>query len=150
MAKMSAFGKAFAEARKRGDKEFTFGGKKFHTRTKEDEAAAKPKAESKPVSTAGAIASRNVKSTPKIDMPKMPDTKVERREPVSTAGAIASGNVKSTPKVEMPDTKVERKKPVSTAGAIASKNFKNGGKVSSCSKRADGIAKRGKTKCRMV
>lgn len=37
----SDFGKAFAAARKAGKKEFSFGGKAYHTRTKEEDAAQK-------------------------------------------------------------------------------------------------------------
>jgi hypothetical protein len=40
-SKVSSFGKAFAEARKAGKKEFEYKGKKYHTRTKEEEAARK-------------------------------------------------------------------------------------------------------------
>jgi hypothetical protein len=39
--KKVSFGKAFAEARKAGKKEFTWNGKRYHTRTKEEEAARK-------------------------------------------------------------------------------------------------------------
>ena len=35
--KVSAFGSAFADARKAGKKEFDFGGKKYHTRTAEED-----------------------------------------------------------------------------------------------------------------
>lgn len=38
----SAFGKAFASARKAGKKEFTFNGKKYNTKTKEEAAAPTP------------------------------------------------------------------------------------------------------------
>jgi hypothetical protein len=38
---MSKFGDAFAAARKAGKEEFTFNGKKYHTRTKDEEMAAK-------------------------------------------------------------------------------------------------------------
>lgn len=37
----SEFGKAFAAARKAGEKEFSFNGKRYHTRTAEEESAAK-------------------------------------------------------------------------------------------------------------
>ena len=37
---LSAFGKAFAEARKAGDKEFTFNGKKFSTKMASDEVSS--------------------------------------------------------------------------------------------------------------
>ena len=45
---MSAFGDAFKAARAAGKKTFTFNGKSYHTRTKEDEAKAKPEAKPKP------------------------------------------------------------------------------------------------------
>lgn len=45
--KKVSFGKAFAEARKAGKKEFTWNGKRYHTRTKEEEAARKKKSTSK-------------------------------------------------------------------------------------------------------
>jgi hypothetical protein len=38
---MSPFERAFASARRQGLKEFTFGGKRYHTRTREEEAARK-------------------------------------------------------------------------------------------------------------
>lgn len=47
--KKVSFGKAFAEARKAGKKEFTWNGKRYHTRTKEEEAARKKKATGKAV-----------------------------------------------------------------------------------------------------
>jgi hypothetical protein len=46
----SAFGKAFAAARKAGDKEFTFGGKKFTTELK-DEKTVYPQVEQKSTGT---------------------------------------------------------------------------------------------------
>ena len=45
---MSAFGDAFKAARAAGKKTFTFNGKSYHTRTKEDEAKAKAKPAAKP------------------------------------------------------------------------------------------------------
>ncbi len=45
---MSKFGDAFSTARKAGKKEFTFEGKRYHTRTREEEAQrTAPKSESK-------------------------------------------------------------------------------------------------------
>jgi hypothetical protein len=43
---MSKFGEAFSAARKAGKKQFTFNGKKYHTRTREEEAARKKKSSS--------------------------------------------------------------------------------------------------------
>jgi hypothetical protein len=119
--KKQSFGQAFAAARKAGDKTFMFNGKKYTTRTKEDDEKAAPKSEA------------------------------PKRKSVSTAGDIASKNAEQLSSLMKTATKkVPARPPVSTAGAIASRNFKSGGSVSSCSKRADGVAQRGKTKCRIV
>lgn len=127
--KKQSFGQAFAAAREAGKKTFEYppgSGKKFTTRTKEDDERDARKSEA-----------------PKSEAPK--------RKPVSTAGAIASKNAGQLSSLMKTATKkVPARPPVSTAGAIASRNFKSGGSVSSCSKRADGVAQRGKTKCRIV
>lgn len=47
----SKFGQAFAAARKAGKKAFTFNGKSYHTRTREEEATRKSAANTKKVST---------------------------------------------------------------------------------------------------
>ena len=57
---MSAFGDAFKAARAAGKKTFTFNGKSYHTRTKEEEAKAKPKSDS----------AKNDSSKPKSDAAK--------------------------------------------------------------------------------
>lgn len=43
MAKNTAFGKAFASARKAGKKNFSFGGKSYTTKTKEESSPPVPK-----------------------------------------------------------------------------------------------------------
>lgn len=50
--KKVSFGKAFAAARKEGKKEFTWNGKRYHTRTKEEEAARKKSSVKKATRTA--------------------------------------------------------------------------------------------------
>jgi len=128
--KKQSFGAAFAEARAGGKKTFEYppgSGKKYTTRTKEDDEKDARKSEAR-----------------KSEAPK--------RKPVSTAGDIASKNAEQLSGLMNAATKkVPARPPVSTAGAIASRNFKSGGMVkSSASKRADGCATKGKTKGRMV
>ena len=48
---MSKFGDAFAAARKAGKKTFTFQGKSYNTKTKEEAGSARPKAKPKASST---------------------------------------------------------------------------------------------------
>ena len=59
---MTAFGDAFKAARKAGKKEFTFGGKSYHTKTKEDLATTPAKSKKVPVPTPRP-------KTPKIPVP---------------------------------------------------------------------------------
>lgn len=68
---MSAFGDAFKAARAAGKKTFTFNGKSYHTRTKEDEGKAKPAA--KPdvsKATAGPAVYEKKKAPPMDDATK--------------------------------------------------------------------------------
>ena len=95
------------------------------------------------------------KAEPAKTEPAKPAAKVEKpglfRRTVAALGGVKLPQSKygSEPEDKRPTT---RPKPYSTAAAIQAKNmgYKKGGMVSSASKRADGCAKRGKTKGRMV
>ena len=124
MAKKSEFGKAFAEARKRGDKTFEFKGKKYTTQTKEEK-------------------DREVTPEAKKVMDRM------RMDRASNMRAQAR---KADVEMETPEERgamnlkgfMRDKKDMSGSGEYSP--FKKGGYV----KVADGCAKRGKTKGRMV
>lgn len=75
---MVKFGEAFAAARKAGKKEFTHNGKKYHTRTKEEEGKKAPKVPARRPDT---------KKAPKVPA-RRPDTKKPATNPKSppTAG----------------------------------------------------------------
>ena len=165
---MSEFGKAFAAARKRGEKEFSFGGKKYHTRTKEEESKKDtpkmeaPKAEAPKKSTVETMRDTTARKYDKDRLEEAkktatpePESKPTPRGRMKAAGR--SRSEESEPMVNVPEggTAVERMKKMREArfgkksgGTV---KMKSGGMVkSSASKRADGCAKKGKTKGRMV
>lgn len=126
-AKLSNFGAAFAAARKAGQKTFEFKGKKYTTEM------AKPKAKPK------ADTSRA------NEVPPGPKQKMEGK----TASGVAreARGIKSGRAGAMGRDPSRYGKPV----ALDELGFKKGGSVkSSASKRADGIAMKGKTRGKMV
>jgi hypothetical protein len=126
MAKMSEFGKAFAAARKRGDKTFEFKGKKFTTETKEEKVTPEAK---KAMDTMRMDRASNMRA-----QARKADVEMETPE---ERGAMNLKGFKRD------------KEDMSGSGEYSP--FKKGGSVkSSASKRADGCAVRGKTKGRMV
>jgi cell pole-organizing protein PopZ len=101
---MSKFGDAFAAARKAGKKEFTFNGKKYHTRTKEDETKrAKATA---PVETSGKMKVAKTASAgkAKVDSVSAPPQKSRAGAAYSRMASSPSG-VPGKKKAEMPKDK---------------------------------------------
>jgi hypothetical protein len=134
----SAFGKAFRAARDSGDKEFEFEGKKYNTKLKEEDSAPAKKAEPK--------ASQ--------EFPKTPAPKLEKDYPRKITGFPGSSSMVAAQRrseTEEEDTPPEfgTKKPTPFPGSSALKMAKGGAVRSSASSRADGIAKRGKTRGKM-
>ena len=162
--KKMTFGQAFASARKAGDKEFTFGGKKYNTRTKEEDS---PKVGEGKTASGMTREARGIKDTPKAAAPKAETPKAETSV---KRGAPRMGERKAEPKKEItPRGRMKAgnrarttEEPTATAapGSTAVERMKNkmkekygmksGGKVSSASKRADGCVVKGKTKCKIV
>jgi len=129
MAKTSEFGKAFAAARKRGDKTFEFKGKKFTTQTKEEKDREVTPEAKKVMDTMRMDRASNMRA-----QARKADVEMETPE---ERGAMNLKGFKRD------------KKDMEGSGEYSP--FKKGGSVkSSASKRADGCAVRGKTKGRMV
>lgn len=129
MAKTSEFGKAFAAARKRGDKTFEFKGKKFTTQTKEEKDREVTPEAKKVMDTMRMDRASNMRA-----QARKADVEMETPE---ERGAMNLKGFKRD------------KEDMSGSGEYSP--FKKGGSVkSSASKRADGCAIRGKTKGRMV
>jgi hypothetical protein len=157
-AKKQSFSEAFAAARDRGDKDFAWEGKpgmKFSTKMREDKPAPKAEsASSKPTSKAEEPA----KPTPKAAESKgigpynvfsgPADADPEAVKAAKAAGDKRREKQAAAPMLHNPfrgaiDALRERGKK-SNPDAYA-----KGGSVSSASKRADGIAQRGKTRGKM-
>ena len=119
-----SFGQAFAEARKAGKKTFMFNGKSYSTRTKEEPSE-------KTLDRVDRKAKEESKGPSEADIDRMvkkfDKPKSEREKEMGVFGARGKNPRPANPSM-----------------------FKKGGSVSSASKRADGCAKRGKTKCKMV
>jgi hypothetical protein len=97
-----------------------------------------------------------------IEAPPSADDRMSRRAPrdkernpiadrlkklMQTSKDSKEQNMDYDEKLATADVK-KRKQMMAKGGSV--KGYKKGGSVSSCSKRADGIAQRGKTKCKMV
>lgn len=134
----SAFGKAFRAAREAGDTEFEFGGKKYNTKMKDDDSAPAKKAEPK--------ASQEF---PKTSAPKY-DASSESKPEKKTGTGIGPYNAFSGVGDYLNKTFTAEGREEARKEAKDRLGMKKGGAVrSSASSRADGIAKRGKTKGRI-
>ena len=118
---MASFKEAFAEARKAGDKTFEYMGKKYTTELASPSAKAKASTGSK--ASAG---------------PRVSDT-----------GDESSRLAKRSPS-PVPRTNLMRTSSMPVRLGMSDIGMKKGGSVGSASKRADGIAQRGKTKGRYI
>jgi hypothetical protein len=163
---LSSFQKAFKEAREKGETEFEFGGKKYNTKYKEEvKTSAKPT----PVLPAApkgmtddqndmmAKANRGMSAKPAPSaMAPAPSGRVPTPEQASANRQAAMDKVKGFGSSVMDsisnfETPAERR----SREAKEASGMKKGGSVKkmasggSASKRADGIAQRGKTRGKM-
>ena len=178
-AKKQSFSEAFAAARDRGDKDFAWEGKpgmKFSTKMREDKPAPKAEsASSKPTSKAEEPAKPAPKAkaapskpAPKAEEPAKPTPKAAESKgigPYNVFSGPANADPEAVKAAKAAGDKRREKQasepmfynPLSRAvNAIRERGKKSnpdayakGGSVSSASKRADGIAQRGKTRGKM-
>lgn len=152
----SAFGKAFRAARDAGEKDFTFNGTKYNTRYAEEE---KPQLSNKGMTIMpSAKKMRDMgydesgKQAPLRNIPKL-STKVEK-EDLAEKGRLGNALMRAEigdEKEELPTAKYAPRRFGKESLSLGEETMKRGGKVqSSASKRADGIAQRGKTRGTMV
>jgi hypothetical protein len=136
MMATSEFGKAFAAARKAGDKTFEFNGKKYTTKTAEDVSKEKK---------------GEIERSRRADSDMMRDlTKVEQNMPAGTSDLakqkIAESKRRATEDFATKERAEDMKKYKprrNTAPAGNTLSMKKGGSI-------NGIAKRGLTKCKTV
>jgi hypothetical protein len=156
---LSAFEKAFKTARQSGENEFEFNGKKYTTKYKEEsETSSKPTAKAKassdkPMQDASKMYGSVVGSTKTLpvdesnyqmgSVPTPQQAAANRQAAMNKVKSIGSSISDYFSNFETPAERRSRE-------AKEEKNYKKGGSVSSASKRADGIAQRGKTRGRMM
>jgi len=170
--KLSAFEQAFADARKAGDKEFTFKGKKFNTRLASDETASvggTPKAGE--YKTRAPYSNRAETELSKNYVPRDSDARkgeeMTSKNYVPRDNYVRSGQKSMDTETEFVPPDMSAYKPRRTPGSLSDvikpgtntnyentetsdMAFKRGGSVkSSASRRGDGIAQRGKTRGRI-
>jgi hypothetical protein len=119
----SKFGEAFRAARKAGDKEFTFEGKKYNTRMAPEEQ-------------------KSVGGKPKLDEYK------PRREPEPLTSTVKPGTNTNYENTDTSDMSYKRGGSVKASKMGGVKTAKPS--MGSASKRADGIAAKGKTRGKYI
>ena len=161
----SSFGKAFKAARDAGETEFEFGGKKYNTKYKEESAApAKPSTPAKDTSNYSNEGRRPAAPVKETAPTKQRETyrdikgKVQYKEEVKPPSEYEPGpqnikrNLLNAPS-DISDLVSSPFRAIREAGnrgnPDAPKKMASGGNVSSASKRADGIAQKGKTRGKM-
>ena len=159
---MSAFGKAFSEARKAGEKTFEFQGKTYTTRTAEEEAGEKKSRSDSSMRKK----SDDVVALGRAERNMPTETTPEARAALFAMRKKAESDYANADNEENMRSYVPRFNPAGAApkmtpGARGPRpfqslvpeedytNMKKGGKVSASS-RGDGIAQRGKTKGTIV
>ena len=158
---LSKFQQAFKDARASGETEFEFNGKKYNTKYKEEASA--------PAKKASAPEAKQISSDPAKDTSKAPAEEKPFRSKNLTDLIGLSSNVKKTtteptPKEDSKEASGDKKSWWTTPNANLQRgslpsgkeiraalgsSYKKGGSVSSASKRADGIAQKGKTRGKM-
>ena len=159
----SAFGKAFRAARDAGDKEFTFNGKQYNTRLAEEDAGAMKekrdtgmRKKSDMVVALGRSLRAAGDETSDLAKAKIADAKASAERDYATADmdeAMKGYKPRYTPPGRAPKmTEGATYEPKPFKSMMPEQDYasmpmmKKGGKVSSASKRGDGIAQRGKTR----
>jgi hypothetical protein len=141
---LSKFEKEFKAARDRGEKEFDFGGKKYNTKYKEEaetsvKPSRKPSPMPMPMPREAGIAEANSMTSP---MPAAPTGKKEYYRNLS--GKMVEKTPTKTTEEDSESGLLGKR-----MRAALGSSYKKGGSVSSASKRADGIAQKGKTRGKM-
>jgi len=135
--KPSNFKDAFAAARKAGDKTFEFGGKKYTTEMASTKAA-------KVTDTGDELGRLAAKYKPPLRQQETMQDRADRYVAKRAAQRAEDAAARAVEKSRMPASRPR----ASEQAFMGSLKFSKGG--STASKRADGIAQRGKTKGRIV
>ena len=142
--KKQTFKEAFAAAKK-GDT-FTWEGKKYVKEFAGEKKAAAPAAPK--VEAPKAASAKSEPSAARVG--RASQATVSTSRPKATEEGIAAANERRAKmREEMSDTPIARMFKAIRARGESTQNYAKGGKVSAASKRADGIAQKGKTRGKM-
>jgi hypothetical protein len=158
---LSKFQQAFKDARASGETEFEFNGKKYNTKYKEEAPAPAKKA---PAPEAKQISSEPAKDTSKAPSEEKPFRSKNLTDLIGLSSNVKKTTTEPTPKEDSKEASGDKKSWWTTPNANLQRgslpsgkeiraalgsSYKKGGSVSSASKRADGIAQKGKTRGKM-
>ena len=166
---LSKFQQAFKDARASGETEFEFNGKKYNTKYKEEAPAPAKKA---PAPEAKQISSDPAKDTSKAPAEEKPFRSKNLTDLIGLSSNVKKTTAEPTRKEDSKEASGDKKSwwttpnanlqrgsaPSGKDGSFPSgkeiraalgSSYKKGGSVSSASKRADGIAQKGKTRGKM-
>jgi hypothetical protein len=166
---LSKFQQAFKDARASGETEFEFNGKKYNTKYKEEAPAPAKKA---PAPEAKQISSDPAKDTSKAPAEEKPYRSKNLTDLIGLSSNVKKTTAEPTRKEDSKEASGDKKSwwttpnanlqrgsaPSGKDGSFPSgkeiraalgSSYKKGGSVSSASKRADGIAQKGKTRGKM-
>ena len=166
---LSKFQQAFKDARASGETEFEFNGKKYNTKYKEETPAPAKKA---PAPEAKQISSDPAKDTSKAPAEEKPYRPKNLTDLIGLSSNVKKTTAEPTRKEDSKEASGDKKSwwttpnanlqrgsaPSGKDGSFPSgkeiraalgSSYKKGGSVSSASKRADGIAQKGKTRGKM-
>lgn len=148
-APSQTFKQAFAEARKAGDKTFSWQGKKYTTELAGEKKAAAPAraaAPEKSTPSSSASASSSAPSS-RVGRASQASAGPIKRASVTDEGMAAANAKRAAQRESMGDTAISRAfRALRARGEAGAPGYAKGG---SASKRADGIAQRGKTRGKM-
>ncbi len=148
--KKQSFKEAFAEARKGGGKTFEWNGKKYTTEMAG--GASKPAQKAAPVTDTGDDTARLMSRAPAPAKKPAYETSYDRMNRQNREAAAAKSSAASGERATLMKNMRERdfgKGKIDSKTMLPTKGYKSGGSVSA-SRRADGIAMRGKTRGKMV
>jgi len=161
---LSKFQQAFKDARASGETEFEFNGKKYNTKYKEEVSAPAKKADAKvkpETPKSSAAVSQESSKAPAEEKPFRPKNLTDL---IGLSSNVKKTTTEPAPKDDSKKSSEDKKSWWTTPNASLQKgslpsgkeiraalgsSYKKGGSVSSASKRADGIAQKGKTRGKM-
>ena len=170
---LSKFQQAFKDARASGETEFEFNGKKYNTKYKEDTPAPAKKAETKVNQEPAKIPATENQESSKASAEEKPFRQRNLTDLIGLSSNVKKTTTEPAPKDDSkkasedkkswwttPNASLQRGSPPSgkessslpsgkEIRAALGSSYKKGGSVSSASKRADGIAQKGKTRGKM-